>query len=145
MNPRAILLLLSGVVISGCSNPEPAVEPEPEETVLVSACSERLIGLETVYCREDVVGPGTLTVRIRPDPKETSWELGIRGLAALAEACAFEGRFDGTRLSRLQGRGAVAIVCPIAADVDRPYHEISFENRLDAPNTSIQVSFEFRR
>lgn len=141
-------LLVAGAVISllpfaGCGEPVTrAPKPEPVE---VFNCDRLLIGLETAYCHEDVVGPGTLRLSFRPDPKETSWEIGIRGLAAVAELCEFHGQFDQTLLSALQGRGETDLVCPIAAEVDRQYHEIRFENRLDAPNTAIRVTVTLTR
>ncbi len=136
-------LLTALWLCTGCGEAPP--EPEPSLPVQIFVCTETLIGLETASCREDVVGPGTLTLAVIPDPKETSWELAIRGLAALAEQCAFQGRFDRTRLSQLQGRGPVDIVCPITPDIDRQYHEIRFENRLDQPNTSIRIELRFER
>ncbi len=117
----------------------------PPAAVEVFSCSHLLIGLETVYCREDVIGPGRLTISFRPDPRETSWEIGVRGLAALAEHCEFRGQFDQTRLSALQGRGETDIICPIAAGVDRQYHELRFENLLDATNTAISLTVSFER
>jgi hypothetical protein len=140
---RWLSLLLLPAALAGCGEPPPIREPAPRTEVF--RCTERLIGRTTVYCHEDVVGPGVLTVNILPDPRETSWELSIRGLAALAEQCEFHGRFDQTRLSALQGRSEVKLVCPIEADVDREYHEIRFENRIDAPNTSITVSVVLSR
>ncbi len=136
-------LLSTAILLTGCGE-QTLSEPDPEPQELFS-CSHLLIGLETVSCREDVVGPGTLTLSFRPDPKETSWELAIQGLAALAEQCEFHGQFDQTRLSALQGRGETDIVCAIAADVDRQYHEIRFENLLEAPNTALHVQVTFNR
>lgn len=134
----ALLLLLSG-----CGEQQAADgAPPPVETF---SCGRLLIGLETVYCHEDVVGPGTLSVSFEPDPKETSWEIAVRGLAALAEQCEFHGQFDQTRLSALQGRGRCELVCPISANIDRQYHELSFENLSDTINTSITVTARFRR
>jgi hypothetical protein len=144
---RSQLVFAAGqcLLLTGCGEQvTPVSAPQPELVELFS-CSHLLIGLETAYCHEDVVGPGTLAVSFRPDPKETSWEIGVRGLAALAEQCEFHGRFDQTRLSGLQGRGETDIVCNIAANVDRQYHEIRFENRLDAPNTAINVRVSFTR
>jgi hypothetical protein len=139
----AMLALLTGVTGAGCDRAAPP--PEPAVAVEVFRCSEFLIGLETASCREDVTGPGMLQVLIQPDPRETSWEIGIRGLAALAEYCEFEGDFDETRLSALKGRGETTLTCPIDASVDRQFHEISFENRLNAANTSIAVTVTFSR
>ena len=130
-------------LLAGCAEPE---KPPPAATMSeVFNCSHLLIGLESVACREDVTGPGRLTVSFVPDPPETSWEIGVRGLAALAEQCEFHGTFDQTRLAALQGRGETAIVCEIAASIDRQYHEIRFENRLDAPNTAIRVTVSLQR
>jgi hypothetical protein len=137
------LAVFAALLIAACAE-EHTAPPEPV-AVEVFSCTHVLIGLETVHCREDVVGPGTLSLSIRPDPKETSWELGIKGLAALAEHCEFHGQFDQTRLSALQGRGETGLVCPIAADVDRQYHELRIENRLDTPNTAISVSLSYSR
>ena len=145
MRPSPALAACQVLLLAGCGEPlTPVSAPQPEPIEAFS-CSHLLIGLETAYCHEDVVGPGTLTVSFRPDPKETSWEIGVRGLAALAEQCEFHGRFDQTRLSALQGRGETDIFCNIAANVDRQYHEIRFENRLDAPNTAINVRVSFTR
>jgi hypothetical protein len=129
--------------LHGCEGEAPT--PTATEPVEVFSCSHLIIGLETVFCREDVVGPGKLTVSFRPDPKETSWEISVRGLAALAEQCEFHGQFDQTRLSALQGRGEAQIACAIVADVDRQYHEFRFENLIDAPNTAIQVAVTLQR
>ena len=136
-------LAAAAALLSGCGEQRPAA-PAPMPTELFN-CAQTLIGLETVYCHEDVIGPGILTLSLQVDPEETSWELRIRGLAALAEQCEFHGHFDQTRLSALQGRGETEIICPIAAGVDRQYHEFSFENLLDAPNTAINVALTFTR
>ena len=133
-------------LLAGCGEGNaPDAPSEPPLPVEIFACSHLLIGLETVYCHEDVVGPGTLMLSFRPDPKETSWEIGVRGLAALAEQCEFHGQFDQTRLSALQGRGETDIVCAIAAGIDRQYHEFRLENLLDAPNTAIKVTVRYSR
>ena len=137
------LLLVALLLISGCEK-ERAEPPETEHT-LVFECTQLLIGLDTGYCHEDIVGPGLLHIHFLPDPKETSWELGVRGLAALAEQCEFRGQFDQTRLSALQGRGETEIVCPITGNVNRQYHELSFENRLETTNTSISITVNFSR
>jgi hypothetical protein len=139
----AMLALLTGFTGTGCDSGAPP--PETPVAVEVFRCSEFLIGLETARCREDVTGPGVIEVVLQPDPRETSWEIGIRGLAALAEYCEFKGDFDETRLSALKGRGETTLTCPIDASVDRQFHEISFENRLSAVNTSIAVTVTFSR
>ena len=143
MARRLGFAVCAAILTGGCAE-ERTAPPDPV-TAEVFSCNHLLIGLETVYCREDVVGPGTLTLSIRPDPTETSWEVGIKGLAALAEHCEFHGQFDQTHLSALQGRGETDLVCPITADVDRQYHEIRIENRLDASNTAISVSLTYSR
>ena len=119
MRPPLAAIVFGLLPFAGCGDEiahTPGAEPE---TVEVFSCDRLLIGLETTYCHEDVVGPGRLTLSFRPDPKETSWEIGIRGLAALAEQCQFHGRFDQTRLSALQGRGETNIICDIAASIER--------------------------
>ena len=130
-------------LLTGCGGSADA--PAPRATTEVFTCSRTLIGLETAFCREDITGPGELTVSFRPDPEETSWEISVRGLAALAEQCEFHGHFDQQRLSALQGRGATDIVCALDPSLDRQYHEIRFENLLDAPNTAINVSVSLQR
>ncbi len=137
-----LTLLLMAFVLAGCGDRQPSAAPPPTE---VFSCAHLLIGPETVYCHEDVIGPGTLILSFRPDPKETSWEFGIQGLAALARECEFRGRFDQTRLSALQGRGEAEIVCTIEAGIDRQYHELRFENRTGTLNTSIQITVGFWR
>ena len=137
------LLLVALLLISGCEKER--AEPPVMEHTLVFECTQLLIGLDTAYCHEDIVGPGLLRIYFLPDPKETSWELGVRGLAALAEQCEFRGQFDQTRLSALQGRGETEIVCPITGNVNRQYHELSFENRLETTNTSISITVNFSR
>ncbi len=140
---RSLAALVLPLLVTGCSPSAPPAEtPTPVE---IFSCSHLLIGVETVFCHEDVTGPGTLRVSFRPDPAETSWEVSVRGLAALAEQCEFHGQFDQTRLSALQGRGETDIVCRIAADVDRQYHELRVENRTDIPNTAINLRIIFTR
>lgn len=143
MRQFACTLLSMAILLTGCGE-QTLSEPDPEPQELFS-CSHLLIGLETVFCHEDVIGPGTLNIAIRPDPKETSWEISISGLAALAEQCEFHGQFDQTRLAALQGRGDTEIVCAIAAEVDRQYHELRFENRIEATNTSLRIQVRFVR
>lgn len=103
-------------------------------------CRVMLIGVTEESCREDVIGPGRLTISIAPEPLELSWEIAVRGLTALAERCEFHGSFDHTRLSGLQGRGAVELVCPIAPNVERAYHELRFEHRDTLANRAIIVT-----
>ncbi len=102
-----------------------------------------LIGATEESCREDVIGPGVLTIRIAPEPLEVSWEIAVRGLTALTESCEFRGSFDRTRLSGLQGRGAVELLCPIAPNVDRAYHELRFEHREALANRALIVNVRF--
>ena len=144
MGPRmSASLCCISLLLGGCGEQADA----PPTPILDEAftCSQTLIGRETASCREDFVGPGELTISFQPDPKETSWEIGVRGLAALAEQCEFHGRFDQTRLSALQGRGETHIVCAIAPSLNRQYHELRFENLLEAPSTAIHVRVTLAR
>ena len=145
MRVRGMSLLLPYYLLlsAGCTE-QPATDPEPVP-VQIFKCTQLLIGLDTGYCREDITGPGVLSVRFQPDPKETSWEISLRGLAALAEQCEFRGQFDQTRLSALQGRGETEIVCHLGEEVDRQYHELSFANQLQTTNTAITVTVTFSR
>ena len=104
-----------------------------------------LIGLGSDSCTGDVLGPGVLRIAFKPDPPQSSWEVGINGLAALADTCEFHGSFDQTRLAALQGRGATELICPIDASIDRAYHELSFSNQLVNPNSSISIAVTFER
>ena len=131
------------LAMTGCE--QPSTESAESEPIQVFECTQLLIGLDTGYCREDIVGPGVLNIQFLPDPRETSWELSVRGLAALAEQCEFRGQFDQTRLSALQGRGETEIVCAINAVIDRQYHELSFENRQETTNTATAINVIFAR
>jgi hypothetical protein len=136
--------LLLAVVLLSASACEPEVRPDKLPDTVFD-CRLMLIGKTSETCLEDVVGPGLVTVSIRPEPEKASWELGIRGLVALSEACAFEGSFDQTRLASLQGRGAVSLTCRVGDSVSRPYLQIRFEQREEMPNTAIQVAVTFER
>lgn len=122
------------VLLAGCDSREAPAPPEE-----IFACHLLLIGADAQSCIEDVQGPGTLTITFKPDPPQGSWEVGLSGLTSLAEACGFVGSYDQTRLANLQARGETEIVCEIAAGIDRSYHELAFESRLDAANTSISI------
>ena len=121
-----------------CDSP-PATDEFPVP-VEVFACHKILIGISAISCTEDIQGPGVLTIAFKPDPTQSSWEVAVRGLAALAEQCEFHGSFDQTRLSALQGRGATELVCPIAASIDRSFHELSFSSLTETPNSSLAIS-----
>ena len=121
-----------------CDSRSPTDEaPAPVE---IFACHKLLIGISEISCTEDIQGPGVLTVAFKPDPPQSSWEVAVRGLAALAEQCEFHGSFDQTRLSALQGRGETELVCPIAADVDRSFHTLSISSLTETPNSSLAIS-----
>lgn len=124
-----------------------ALPPEPaaDATVVLFDCRKVLIAHDALPCTEDVRGPGTLTLSFRPDPPQTSWEVAVTGLAALAEACEFEGSYDETRLTTLQGRGETAIRCAIGPGVDRPYHEIRVADRTGVSGFSLAVAITFER
>jgi hypothetical protein len=128
-------------LLMGCGTPEPPTPP-PE---VAFRCHLLLIGSDTQSCVEDVQGPGTLEIRFKPDPPQGGWELALTGLAPLADACGFIGSYDQKRLSALQGRGETEIVCKLAPGIDRSYHELTFESRLDAANTSMGIEVTFSR
>lgn len=146
---RSLALLLVLVVISlGVYVPlMTGDDPEPPaaEPVELWSCHALLIGTAKETCTEDVQGPGRLTIRFRPDPPQGGWEVGVSGLAALAEHCEFHGSYDQTRLSVLQGRGETAIVCPIAGSVDRGFHEIAFAGKLEAAGSSMSIEVTYER
>lgn len=111
----------------------------------VWSCHALLIGKARETCTRDIQGPGRLTITFRPDPPQGGWEVGVSGLAALAEACEFHGSYDQTRLSALQGRGETSIVCPITPSIDQAFHEIAFTGELDAAGTSMAVRVIYER
>ncbi len=137
-------LLLAALTSAGC-DPPMHTETDRARTEEAFRCHVLLIGLDDGACTEDVVGPGTLRIAFRPDPERSSWELGIRGLAALAESCEFHGSYHSTRLSAVQGRGNTDIICPIPASTDRQYHEIRFQGREETPGTAINITVTFER
>jgi len=139
-------LWLLGVVTlaAGCDTP-PAEAPPPPALQEIFRCEHLLIAADSDSCTGDVVGPGELTLTFRPDPKTASWEMAVDGLKTLADECAFQGRFDQTRLSALQGRGETQIVCPVAGTIDRQYHTMTFTTREATPNTTLRVQVVYRR
>lgn len=141
-----VMLAIGGAVLTlWMMRQAPSTPEDPPAATTVFECRKILIGLDQASCREDIQGPGVLTVTFTPDPLQTSWEVGVRGLATLADTCEFHGRFDQTRLSNLQGRGATALRCPIDATTNRQYHEISVTSRLDTPGTSLTVTLTLAR
>ncbi|MGE0622482.1 MAG: hypothetical protein AB7I04_17955 [Pseudomonadales bacterium] len=136
------------LLLLGCDSPTPTPEasaPAPLGSVEAFRCDLLLIAEDKDTCTGDVVGPGELTLTFRPDPRTASWEIAVEGLTAVTQECAFHGRFDQTRLSALQGRGEIKIVCPIDAAVDRQYHSLGFTVREPTPNTTLRVQVAFRR
>lgn len=130
-------------LLAACGAPEtPPAAPAREQ---VFRCDLRLIGIDARSCKEDVIGPGQLTITFKPDPPESAWDASVEGLTALAEACGFSGGFQRKRLSGLEGRGKAEITCPIAPNVDRPYHELRFATREATPGTSLGISVVFVR
>jgi len=115
------------------------------QSVHIFTCRKMLIGLSDGSCTEDIHGPGMLTIHLKPDPVRTSWEVAITGLATLAKACEFHGSFQQTRLSALQGHAEASLRCPITSVVDRAHHQLAFQNRLDAPGTSLSIIVEYER
>lgn len=132
------------VLAAACESPPPG-NPVAPPLVEVFRCEHLLIAVDEDTCTGDVVGPGELTLSFRPDPKSASWEVAVDGLTALADECAFRGRFDQTRLSALQGRGETEIVCAIAAPVDRQYHTLSFATREATPHTTLRIQVVFQQ
>lgn len=140
---RLLTTTLLFLIVSACSEQAPGQqEPVPLE---IFRCQLLLIGQSEDVCREDIIAPGTLRISFKPDPVQSSWELSLSGLAALADACEFHGSFDQTRLAALQGRGETELVCPISPGVDRAYHALQFENRTETVNGSISISVVFSR
>jgi hypothetical protein len=131
------------VLLAACGAPETPPAAPPTEQVF--RCDLRLIGIDAKSCEEDVIGPGELTISFKPDPPESAWDASIDGLTALAQACGFSGGFQRKRLSGLEGRGKAEIACPIAPNVDRPYHQLRFETREATPGTSLGISVVFVR
>jgi hypothetical protein len=139
-----MLALLGSVGLWLRNRATPPTEPAVTLTT-VFRCHELMIGTSKVACLEDVIGPGTLLIEFVPDPPHGSWTVAVNGLKPLAEVCEFEGSFDQKRLSALQGRGKATLRCPVAADIDRPYHELAFVQDDPAPNSSLGVTVSMVR
>ena len=140
---RFAALLVPAALAGACS--QPANDARASTAVEIFRCQLLLMSRASAACREDVIGPGELKISFNPDPPRSSWEVAVRGLNPLAESCAFHGSFDQTRLAALQGRGAAELACPVAAGIDRAYHELAFENRLEAAGSSIAIAVTFSR
>ncbi len=116
---------------------------DPAEPQPILSCNKLLIGQSSVACNLDIQGPGVLTIEINPDPVRTSWQLGVGGLTALTESCEFRGDFDRHNPASMQGRGKATLICPVAAAVDREWHELSFEGQLDISSLAIGIGVKF--
>ena len=140
LHVRALVIAVSLSAFAGCTEPTP-----PPTALEIFRCHKLLIGTAPASCTEDVVGPGTLAIELVPDPPHGSWTVAVSGLQALAEACEFHGSFDRTRLAALEGRGATSLRCPVAATVDRAYHELAFTQKDPAPGSSLAVTVRMTR
>lgn len=140
---RRLLFAAAALFTGACT--EPGTEQSALPLLEVFHCQKLLIGSSEASCREDVIGPGVLRIVFNPDPPQGSWEVSISGLAALAESCEYHGSFDKTRLSNLQGRGETALVCPVASNIERAYHELRFENRMPSAVGSMSIAVRYVR
>ena len=61
----------------------------------------------------------------------------------VTQSCEFRGDFDQHNPRAMQGRGQASLICPVAATVDRGYHELAFTTPQDIGSLSIGIAVRF--
>lgn len=125
------------------SPPPPKQQPPASERQPIRVCERVVVGLATVRCELDIIGPGLLTIGVTPSLGRSPWRLGLKGLPAVTSNCTFKGDVGPPNPSLLAGKGEARLECPVQARVEAERHELSFEGLQDIANLALSIRIDY--